>query len=142
MKSNGTAAMASRCLPLRNRSWTIDAVSPKPIRTAMLVVEVPFTTAHPAQIEGRVATDLIGAATGIGAHNQRHAGNDVEADKALANSGPAGPHLVQLLWRELRGVEDGQPTVGQFPGKLQVLRPNRSKIDRDVLADRGDGQLQ
>ena len=107
-----------------------------------LVVEVLLPTAHPAQIEGCVATDLISTDTGICAHDQWNAWDDVEADEALADPSAAGPHLVQLLWCKLGGVEDGQPPISQLAGKLEVLRPNCREIDRNVLADRGNGQLE
>ena len=101
-----------------------------------------FTTAHATQIESCVATDLIGADARIGAHDQRHAGDDVETVEALADLARPDSNLLQLLRRELGGVEDGQPAVGQFPGQLEVLRSDRREVDRDVRADRCDGQLE
>ena len=56
--------------------------------------------------------------------------------------GPPGPQRGQRLGGELRGEEDRQPAVGQLAGELDVLRADGGQVGADVLADRGQGQLE
>ena len=145
MNSYGTAAIASRCRPVRiqvldrGRGLARTPSGP-PARCRSSAPGCPSRRRRARR------TARIGSAQARGSAPTT-SGTVGTTSKSVAGScrpGPGRPRSsAELLGGELGCVEDRQPAVGDLPGQLEVLRarprPGRSG---GPLADRRDGQLQ
>ena len=145
MNSNGTASAASRC-------WRVEVevlhLAPRPPRSPSGRPAGCRSSAPGCPCRRRTARRSGAAASAqrLAASSpidDRHGRYDVEAGQVLAGASRARPRT----WPSgsagvLRGEEDGQPAVGDLAGQLEVLRPDRGEVDRDVVADRVHGEPQ
>jgi hypothetical protein len=76
------------------------------------------------------------------AGHHRYGRDDVEAVESRSTSLAARLDVLQLLSQIGGVVEDAEPAVGDLAGELEVLGADRGQVDRHVVADRPDGQLQ
>ena len=119
----------------------------EPHPAGQLVVEVLVARAHAADVERRVPGDRPRRPLDVVVDDDGNGRHDVEPGQrvvrgALPGLAPPGPDRLQQVAAVLRAVEDGQPAVGDLPRELEVLRPDRSEVDRHLRPHRVDDELQ
>src|SRR4029453_11073666 len=106
------------------------------------VVEVLLPAAHAPDVQRGVPTDRIGRGLQVVTGHHRYGPDDNEAVEPFLTSLAARPDVLQLLSQIGGVVEDTEPAVGDLAGQLEVLRADRGQVDRYVVADRPDSELQ
>src|SRR2546421_606697 len=82
-------------------------------------------------VQRGVPADQLRAGGHVVADHDRYRRDDVEAVEPQAGPFPAGGDRGELLAGELGREEHREPPVGQLPGQLQVLRPDRGEVGRN-----------
>ena len=143
MNSSGTAAAALRLL-LR-QVQVLDPLGGLAVAHpgGELVVEVLLAAAHAADVQRGVVADQRGAALHVVADHHGHVRPRRRSRPAPCRPAARPAAIVRVqLGRVLGREEHRQPAVGDLAGQLQVLRPDRGQVDRDVLAYRVQGEPQ
>ncbi len=100
-------------------------------------MEVRTLGTHPAGVQRHVRADHVRGGLDVVAHHHRHGGQHLEAGGRRALLAAGGEPLGEQLAERgvgARGVEAGQPAVGDLGGERHVPRALGRQHDRDLPA--------